>query len=156
MTRLLIRQYLQDLSPSEPEVNPEMAWRKWIVNETIRRTVFLVNAINTLSCRVQKQGANFFEALDDDLVRNMALPASDQLWKASSAEEWLAVRDRLGPNETAGGKMTVQQAIDHFFGPIQQGDAGRMSMAYAQFAQLDSFTQLVVATAQANMDHHQT
>ncbi|KAK4120364.1 hypothetical protein N657DRAFT_602987 [Parathielavia appendiculata] len=150
MTRLLIRQYLQDLSPSE--VNREMAWRKWIVNETIRRTVFLVNAINTLSCRVQKQGANFFEALDDDLVRNMALPASDQLWKASSAEEWLVVRDQLGPDETASGRLTVQQAIDHFFGPIQQGDSSRLRMSYAQFAQLDEFTQLVVATA-GNVDH---
>jgi hypothetical protein len=151
MTRLLIRQYLQDLSPSE--VNPEMAWRKWIVNETIRRTVFLVNAINTLSCRVQKQGANFFEALDDDLVRNMALPASDRLWKASSAEEWLAVRDQLGPEETATGRLTVQQAIDHFFGPIQSGDSNRLSAAYAQFAQLDDFTRLVVATAGPNVDY---
>ncbi|KAL2265889.1 hypothetical protein VTJ83DRAFT_6989 [Remersonia thermophila] len=151
MTRLLIRQYLQDLSPSD--VNPEMAWRKWIVNETIRRTVFLVNAINTLSCRVQKQGANFFEALDDDLVRDMALPASDRLWKASSAEEWLAVRDQLSPEETATSRLTVQQAIDHFFGPIRGGDSSRLSTAYAQFAQLDDFTRLVVATAGPNVDY---
>lgn len=159
MTRLLIRQYLQELPPSE--VTREMAWRKWIVNETIRRTVFLVNAINTLSCRVQKQDANFYEALDDNLVRNMALPASDWLWKASSAEEWLAAREQLGPEETASGRITVQQVIDQFVGSTQGGSSNRSRGSYAngqdmsalKFAQLDDFTQLVVATA-GNTDYH--
>ena len=157
MTRLLIRQYLQELPQSE--VTREMAWRKWIVNETIRRTVFLVNAINTLSCRVQKQGANFYEALDDSLVRSMALPASEQLWKASSAEEWLAVRDQLGPEETANSRLTVQQVVDHFIGSPQSNNRPRaspyahgQSMSGLQFSQLDDFTQLVVATA-GNVDH---
>ena len=151
MTRRLIKQYLQSPTGEEGE---EVDWRKWLMNETIRRTVFLVNAINTLSCRIQKQNPYYFEPLDDNLVRNLTLPAPDSVWKASSAEEWMAAKAQLGQDDVARSRLTIRQAIDQISEGSDFNDRqypGRTQNfgngAYIlQFDNLDDFTRLVIAT----------
>ncbi len=151
MARRLIQQYLQSASGENSE---EVDWKTWIMKETIRRTVFLVNIINTLSCRIQKQDPYFFEPLDDNLVRNMALPAPESVWKASSAENWMAAKAQLGLDDIARSRLTLQQAMDRFGADGDRGDnqstarPQQIGGTYRQqFDQLDEFTRLVVATA---------
>lgn len=152
MTRRLIQQYLQSPPGGDSE---EANWRKWIINETIRRTLFLVNTINTLSCKTQRQDAYYYEPLDDNLIRNMVLPAPDSLWKASSAEEWLIAKAQLDPNTEARSRLTVQQVLNqidadrnerHGVGPgmMQQPLAG--GSWKISYADLDEFTRLILST----------
>jgi hypothetical protein len=108
MTRKLILQYLQ----SDGEEVTESNWRKWILNETFRRTIFLVNVINILSCRTQTQNPYFFEALDDNLVHSMHIPAPEVLWTASSAEEWSAAKAALSPELIILSKSTVKSILE--------------------------------------------
>ncbi|KAH6695611.1 hypothetical protein F5X68DRAFT_163914 [Plectosphaerella plurivora] len=128
--------FLKNHLEEEPlEEVGEVAWRRWIMSETIRRTVLLVNAINILSCRVEKQERLFFEPLDAQLVRGMLLPAPDALWQASTAEEWAAAR------RSVGGGITLQQALD------QIGANGHLDPPFGGLEQLDAFVQLVIFTA---------
>ncbi|PTB78024.1 hypothetical protein M440DRAFT_1468608 [Trichoderma longibrachiatum ATCC 18648] len=145
MTRRLIQQHL--LPPSTDEVTDEVSWRRWIMKETIRRTVFLVNTINTLSCRIQKQNPYYFEPLDDHLVRNTTLPAPESLWKASSAEEWIAAKAQLGPEEAARSCLTVQQVVDQFMSENDPNDHQNHDICRVKYEQFDAFTRLILATA---------
>ncbi|KAJ0426734.1 hypothetical protein BJY00DRAFT_306731 [Aspergillus carlsbadensis] len=135
-------------------------WRKWLITETIRRTVFLANSINTLSYRTQKQNPYYYEALDDDAVLNMALPAPVSVWKASSEEEWIAARGNLDANERGRARMTVQMVLDQVSGqagagPVSGvgGRGGRKGKERdrerVNFEELDEFTRLVISTAKA-------
>lgn len=130
MTRLLIKQHLNE-QPSE-EVG-EVAWRHWIMSETIRRTALLVNVINILSCRVGKQDRLFFEPLG--IVRDMLLSAPDAIWKASTVEEWADARQRTGDS------ITLQQALD------QIDTTGRPGSPFGELEELDGFMHLIIYTA---------
>ncbi|SCV48715.1 uncharacterized protein FFB14_10492 [Fusarium fujikuroi] len=143
MTRRLAKQYLQT---STVEEGGESNWRKWLMDETIRRTVFLVNAINTLSCRVQKQDPNYFEPLDNDLIHNLTLPAPEAIWKASSAEEWSLAKSQLPADDFARTKVTVRRAVDQIRNSGRSGDRGTPSSSL-EFDVFDDFTKLVIATA---------
>lgn len=143
MTRRLAKQYLQT---STVEDGGESNWRKWLMDETIRRTVFLVNAINTLSCRVQKQDPNYFEPLDNDLIHNLALPAPEAIWKASSAEEWSLAKSQLTADDFARTKVTVRRAVDQIKNSGRSGDRGT-PISPLEFDMFDDFTKLVIATA---------
>ena len=94
MTRLLIRQY-QESALLEHGGGGDEAWARWVLDETIRRTVLLVNSINNLSCRLRKQDPAFYEPLDEHFVRNMAMPSSPSLWKASTAIEWQLAHEKI-------------------------------------------------------------
>jgi hypothetical protein len=143
MTRRLAKQYLQ---ASTVEDGEESNWRKWLMDETIRRTVFLVNAINTLSCRVQKQDPNYFEPLDDNLVHNLTLPAPESVWKASSAEEWMFAKSKLLSDDLARTKVTIRQAVDQIRDSGRPGERGSRA-SQVRFDMFDDFTKLVIATA---------
>ncbi|KAF4951601.1 hypothetical protein FGADI_7376 [Fusarium gaditjirri] len=143
MTRRLAKQYLQTSTVEDGE---ESNWRKWLMDETIRRTVFLVNAINTLSCRVQKQDPNYFEPLDNDLIHNLTLPAPEVIWKASSAEEWTLAKSQLTSDDLARTKFTIRQAVDQIKNSGRFGDRGTRA-SQLQFDAFDDFTKLVIATA---------
>ncbi|KAF4473240.1 hypothetical protein FAGAP_13331, partial [Fusarium agapanthi] len=143
MTRRLAKQYLQ---ASTVEDGEESNWRKWLMDETIRRTVFLVNAINTLSCRVQKQDPNYFEPLDNDLIHNLTLPAPEAIWKASSAEEWSRAKSQLPSDDFARTKVTIRCAVDQIKNSGRSGDRGT-PVSPLQFDMFDDFTKLVIATA---------
>ncbi|KAF5713059.1 hypothetical protein FGLOB1_4192 [Fusarium globosum] len=143
MTRRLAKQYLHT---STVEDGGESNWRKWLMDETIRRTVFLVNAINTLSCRVQKQDPNYFEPLDNDLIHNLTLPAPEAIWKASSAEEWSLAKSQLPADDFARTKVTVRRAVDQIKNSGRSGDRGT-PISPLEFDMFDDFTKLVIATA---------
>lgn len=74
----------------------EDTWQRWLVAETVRRTVFLVNTINILAGHENDCPSPYYEPLDDSFVFRMALPAPDPLWESRTAEAWQATRDRLG------------------------------------------------------------
>ncbi|KAL5590227.1 hypothetical protein FOBRF1_013784 [Fusarium oxysporum] len=143
MTRRLAKQYLQTSTVKDGE---ESNWRKWLMDETIRRTVFLVNAINTLSCRIQKQDPNYFEPLDNDLIHNLTLPAPEVVWKASSAEEWTLAKSQLPSDDLSRTKVTIRQAVDQIKNSGRLGDRGTRA-SQLQFDVFDDFTKLVIATA---------
>jgi hypothetical protein len=135
-------------------------WRKWLITETIRRTVFLANTINTLSYRTQKQNPYYYEALDDDSVLNMLLPAPMSVWKASSEEEWLAARGNLSAEERGRARMTVRMVLDQVSGQrtgTGGGGSGGRSGRRARdrerervnFEELDEFTRVVISLAKA-------
>ncbi|CEL04993.1 hypothetical protein ASPCAL06115 [Aspergillus calidoustus] len=135
-------------------------WRKWLITETIRRTVFLANTINTLSYRTQKQNPYYYEALDDDSVLNMLLPAPMSVWKASSEEEWLAARGTLSAEERGRARMTVRMVLDQVSGQrtgTGGGGSGGRSGRRARdrerervnFEELDEFTRVVISMAKA-------
>ncbi|KAF2124336.1 hypothetical protein P153DRAFT_435105 [Dothidotthia symphoricarpi CBS 119687] len=74
MVRKVAQRYQQDLvNPSADSASYN--WKRWIFVETLRRTVFLVHAMNVLSARLKRQNPFFHEALDDDLILDMPLPA---------------------------------------------------------------------------------
>ncbi|KAF5988321.1 hypothetical protein FBULB1_1545 [Fusarium bulbicola] len=143
MTRRLAKQYLQTSTVEDGE---ESNWRKWLMDETIRRTVFLVNAINTLSCRVQKQDPNYFEPLNNNLIHNLTLPAPEAIWKASSAEKWTLAKSQLPADDFTRTKVTVRQAVDQIKSIGRSGDRGT-HVSPLQFDMFDDFTKLVIATA---------
>jgi PKD repeat protein len=137
-------------------------WRKWLITETIRRTVFLANTINTLSYRTQKQNPYYYEALDDDSVLNMLLPAPMSVWKASSEEEWLAARGNLSPEERTRSRMTVKMVLEQVSGQSTGagsgagaggGRGGRKARdkerERVNFEDLDEFARVVISTAKA-------
>jgi hypothetical protein len=150
----------QNLSNSSDETIFGTDWRKWLITETIRRTVFLANTINTLSYRTQKQNPYYYEALDDDSVLNMLLPAPMSVWKASSEEEWLAARGNLSPEERARSRMTVRMVLDQVSGQSMGTGAGAgggrggrkardKERERVNFEELDEFTRVVISTAKA-------
>lgn len=113
------------------------------MDESVRRTVLLVNAINVLSCRIEKQERLFFESLDRETVQIMTLPAPDVLWKASTAEEWAAVKQSL----VSG--ITMAQALQ------QLATAGHIEFSpgtVVKCEDLDEFSQLVIFTTGIEQD----
>lgn len=86
------------------------SWQSWIVGETLRRILFLVNLINTLSRRAHTHNPSYYEALDEDLIFHMALPAPDPMWKASTSEEWESAKRKVGWSSKR--QRTVHMVID--------------------------------------------
>lgn len=143
MTRRLIQEYVRSNITGDSE---EVNWRKWIVNETIRRTLFLANTINTLSCKTQRQDAYYFEPLDDNLIRNMTLPAPDSLWNASSREEWLLAKAQLNTNNGPRSRPTVQQVLTRLSSDGQGGAGSSGGVWGISFDEFDEFTKLIIST----------
>lgn len=163
MARRLTQQHL--LRPGDEADTDESSWRKWIIHESIRRTAFLVNIINNLSCRTQKQNPYFYETLDADLVLNMPLPAPDVMWKATSPEEWIAAKNSLGPVGLAQLKLTAKALREQYDGngdgvgdgeARSNGGTGRnirgstASSPRAEFDGLQEFTKLIMASLSVN------
>lgn len=53
----------------------DQVWEQWQLAETLRRTIHLVNVVNTLACYTAKATAQFYEPLDDELILDIAIPA---------------------------------------------------------------------------------
>ena len=87
-----------------------MSWQSWIVGETLRRILFLVNLVNTLSRRIHTHNPSYYEALDEDLIAHMALPAPDPMWKASSPEEWESAKRNV--SWSTKKERTINMVID--------------------------------------------
>lgn len=92
----LARRLCQENLYSSSGIEEATNWRSWIVGETLRRILFLVNIVNTLARRAQARSPSFYDTLDENLIFSLALPAPDSMWKASTAEEWECARRDLG------------------------------------------------------------
>lgn len=92
MAGRLCQEYLQ----SDTSKDENSDWDTWVIAETLRRTLFLVNIVNTLSRRTHAQNPSCYNALDESLIFNLALPAPDPMWKACTAGEWELAKVKLG------------------------------------------------------------
>jgi hypothetical protein len=97
MARKLISVYFQNVRFSSQETtstvsDSEQSWNQWRFVETVRRTIFLVNIINNLSCRTGKQEPCFHEEVNDELISTLPLPSHESVWKADSEDEWLGAQ----------------------------------------------------------------
>jgi hypothetical protein len=159
MARKLVRSHLRLESPQSAV--DESHFRQWILHETIRRTIFVVNVINTLSCRMGKQDAYFYEALDDNLISSLPLPAPDSLWKANDLREWSRAKQKFGGKEHGVASKDILHWLQ-----AQAADKGVSSNSFNEngtfeapaslgpekslnFEELPEFTKLILATLKA-------
>lgn len=91
---------------------PQETWESWALSETIRRTILLVNSINSLSCRVGRQDPRLFESLDDELVFQSPLPAAIDLWRAKTASEWTSKKLSMSVKAAEREKLEIGTAIE--------------------------------------------
>ena len=106
MIRKFAQRHRQDLVDDSANSTP-FDWTRWTFVETLRRTIFFVQIINVVSTRLQKQDPFFYEALDDDLILEMPLPAAAPLWEANQEQQWLSVRSKQ-PRKHLTGRMVRQ------------------------------------------------
>lgn len=85
MTRRLCTTYSDSISSTGKHARD---WPQWTFAESLRRTVFLVNIINVLAAKVRKIHEDYYEPLNDDLVLDTCLPASEPVWKACNTKQW--------------------------------------------------------------------
>jgi hypothetical protein len=85
-----------------------IAWRQWAFIETLRRTISIIHIVNVVSARLKKQNQFFYEALDDELLLDMPLPAPAHLWDAATEGQWLVARSKL-PQTMVTGRMVLQE-----------------------------------------------
>ena len=117
--------------------NEYMDWETWVVDETLRRTFYLVNIVNTLSRRFNPQNLSYYEGLDEDLILNSTLPAPDQMWKATTSEEWEAAKRKF--NWDPRNQPTVHMIISRL------GDGHLDEENRAWFADLQPLSLLIIA-----------
>jgi hypothetical protein len=106
MAGRLCQEYLQ----SDTSQDENSDWETWVIAETLRRTLFLVNIVNTLSRRIHAQSPAYYEALDEGLIFSLALPAPDPMWKACTAQEWELAKQKLGWDVRT--QRTVHMVLD--------------------------------------------
>ncbi|CAM1500633.1 Fc.00g097950.m01.CDS01 [Cosmosporella sp. VM-42] len=140
----------------DQKAEEELTWEAWAMNETIRRTIFLINAINCLSSRVGRQDPIFYEPLDDDLLSSLALPSPTCLWKAKSSSEWRnkhLARDVASLrilSTTAGKFLDARMSRHDADTPCQQFKGIASTSDHIAFDGLEQFTRLVLATLRSN------
>ncbi|KAI9803142.1 MAG: hypothetical protein M1833_001213 [Piccolia ochrophora] len=152
MSRRLAKQHL---ASNGSNVSTTEDWRQWLTNETIRRTLFLVHMINSLSCRLHKQDPYWYEPLDEGLISEMALPAPSQMWSAATAEEWEAAKMTHQARFPRDWKLA--DAVDLFKMDGNDEDSARLERPHsaddkAEFTSLlaepsEEFTRLIIACA---------
>ncbi|KAI9819113.1 MAG: hypothetical protein M1827_007269 [Pycnora praestabilis] len=140
MTRRMCQEHLKGNKSAEAE---EIDWKTWLIAETLRRTVFLVNIINTLAYRSHALNQNYYEPLDDDLIHSLALPAPDVLWNACSQEEWEAAKEALGQESRT--KMTIPMVIEG----LERARKSPSPGGAPKLEDLQELTKLIVACSQA-------
>uniref|UniRef100_A0A8H7K957 Transcription factor domain-containing protein n=1 Tax=Bionectria ochroleuca TaxID=29856 RepID=A0A8H7K957_BIOOC len=109
---LKMTRYLARTQATKIICAPQETWESWALSETIRRTILLVNSINSLSCRVGRQDPRLFESLDDELVFQSPLPAAIDLWRAKTASEWTSKKLSMSAKAAARETMKVGTALE--------------------------------------------
>ncbi|ERT00988.1 hypothetical protein HMPREF1624_02224 [Sporothrix schenckii ATCC 58251] len=95
------RRLLQQLASAAPDgrfahsflgAPSAVDWKTWVVQESLRRTLFLVYIVHELLHGAETLDHAYFEPLftkdDDGMYEHMVLPSSDALWQAANEEEW--------------------------------------------------------------------
>jgi hypothetical protein len=133
MTRLICQRHLDN---DRLKATGAITWKSWIVSETLRRTIFMVNNINTLAYRFRSLDPNYYEPLNDSLVMSLAVPGPASMWKATSEQEWEMARALAG-NEGEPKPMTVPMLADKLNSAGPEG--------IQAYYDLQEFTQLTMA-----------
>ena len=112
-------------------------WETWLVKETLRRVIFLAQIVNTFARRIHPRNSSYFEALDEDLIFNLTLPAPDPMWKASTAGEWEAAKSKVG--WVSGNQLTLRTAL------FKLGDSHPDEERHAWLADFQPLSLLIIA-----------
>ncbi|RXK37673.1 hypothetical protein M231_05085 [Tremella mesenterica] len=92
--------------PQEPTTanDLDLYWRRWVQLETRRRTAFLVYLLDTISALESSLQC----ILSPSELCLLPLPATDALWRAETAEQWLAAAKEARV-------MTLDEAMRRLF-----------------------------------------
>lgn len=92
---------LKKLSTTSPSllshnISSDLDWDTWAVQESLRRTIFLIVIVHQLLGITKTLDPAYFEPLlPEDVFEHMALPCGDALWLAESEGEWREARREL-------------------------------------------------------------
>jgi hypothetical protein len=146
MARHVAQQFLPSDSDTVQDFS-DAGWRKWILSESLRRTLLLVNITNNLGCRTQKLNGFFYEPLGDELITNLPVPAPDCLWDAKTADEWSSRHRSLNAEDEIIVSITIGQLKQM----IDPTTTAKFSGPYIDFEKLSAFTKLVMASLVVNV-----
>lgn len=115
-------------------------WASWLVAETVRRTLFMVNIINILTGSDENGRASYYyEPLDDDYIFSMPLPAPNDVWGARSATEWRDARERSGWSDE------LADTLDSIKGPDRDQVLARLYSAEPGLSSSFALRDLIIA-----------
>ncbi|KAF4538240.1 putative C6 finger domain protein [Lasiodiplodia theobromae] len=135
MARIFRKNHSQELS-SGGAAN----WASWLVAETVRRTLFMVNIINILTGSDENGRASYYyEPLDDDYIFSMPLPAPNDVWGARSATEWRDARERSGWSDE------LADTLDSIKGPDRDQVLARLYSAEPGLSSSSALRDLIIA-----------
>lgn len=126
-----------------------MDWDTWAVQESLRRSIFLLVIIHQLLGITKTLDPAYFEPLlPTDVFESIALPCGDALWMAEGEEDWLEARRA---QESAGDQplKLVEAVRRHDLGGNgdNEGNDGAWSLA-----QLPELTRLIISVASTSID----
>ena len=125
--------------------NDYSSWESWRTAESVRRTFFFINAINTLAYRSHALNPNYYEPFDEDTVFNMPLPAADVLWKATTEDRWKTERDNLSGGGMDTFKISmIDKLTDERLFISRNGES-------FDFNEPEEFTKLIIASAKPGL-----
>jgi len=137
MSRRLCQKHVGILR-SEPR-GAAVNWKDWVIAETLRRTLFLVSLVNDLACRIRALNPIYYEELEPDLLLNLALPSSDEIWTACTQDSWRAALAADAPR--AERSVTFKELL-------ARGKGGEdVNGNDPRFAKLSFFTRLLISGA---------
>lgn len=130
-------------------------WDRWVVHESLRRTISLVAIIHQLLGITRTLDPGYFEPLlPMDVLEAMVLPCSDALWLADDEEKWHEARRRLG-SDVVERPLSVGDAVCKLDGGGDNGvcDGGAgvghgsdfVNDGRGWFARLPELTRLLVS-----------
>lgn len=126
-------------------------WDTWAIQESLRRSIFLLVIIHQLLGITKTLDPAYFEPLlPADVFESIALPCGDALWMAESEEDWLEAR-RAQLEEGSGDKpLKLGEAVRRH-GPGGNGDNGENDGDWS-LAQLPELTRLIINVASTSVD----
>lgn len=122
----------------------DIDWKTWAVQESLRRTLFLIYIIHELLHVAETLDDAYFEPVfaDRDVHQHMALPASDALWRADTEEEWMEARRAAADETSTEYIMNTPQK----FGDMHRLVAARdVPWVLTEFPLLPEITRLILS-----------
>ncbi|KAJ5660836.1 uncharacterized protein N7484_000208 [Penicillium longicatenatum] len=112
--------------------SPETQWETWFVNETFRRTFYLVFLIHHLLGASKRLMPAYFEpllALAE--LRLLRLPCGEEMWNAPNAEDWTRARQHLDQQHLNG--LSLGEVLDAM---TAEGDSLEQSLRVGMLGEL--------------------